>query len=102
MSSRSAWFRIEVYIPNNRVEAESKGEWVDITDNIDKRITLEESAELLDKLSFSLISTDTVSVIRFIDTLVEGMKVRAWFGYIDGTMIKNQEQEMFVGFIAKL
>jgi len=57
---------------------------------------------LLDRLTFSLISTEESSVLRFIDTLVEGMKVKAWFGYIDGSKILNQDQEMFVGYIAKL
>ena len=93
-SVRSAWFRIEIKDKNNQ--------WQDVTDNVAGRIELEETAELLDKLSFTLVSTDEQSVMRFMDGLAQGDEVSFWLGYVDGIRFLNDSNEMFSGRIGKL
>ena len=54
-SVRSAWFGIEIKDKNNQVG--------DVTDNVAGQLSLKKTAELLDKLSFTLVSTDEQSVM---------------------------------------
>jgi len=93
-----AWFKLEIQGVGGRL--------YDVTDNVavsgHDGIRLEEHADLLDKLTFVLRSTDTVSALRFIDSLTEAMKVRLWFGYGEGQQRYNGDDEMFFGYIGRL
>jgi hypothetical protein len=93
-----AWFRLDV--------GTSDGKMYDVTDNVmvtgHEGVSLEEHADLLDKLVFTLRSTDTVSVLRFIDGLAIGSPVRFWFGYGDGLRRFNDSEEMFSGYVGRL
>ena len=93
-----AWFKLEIQGVGGRL--------YDVTDNVAVSghggIRLEEHADLLDKLTFVLRSTDTVSALRFIDSLTEAMKVRLWFGYGEGQQRYNGDDEMFFGYIGRL
>lgn len=92
------WFKLEIEGIGGRL--------YDATDNVavsgHDGLRYEEHADLLDKLRFVLRSTDEVSVLRFIDSLAEGMEVRLWFGYGEGQQRYNQDDEMFFGYIGRL
>ncbi len=98
----NSWFMVEIEIPDRPGSDKSGGEFFDVTSMVDTHIVVEETADLLDKLTFTLQSIDTQSVIRFIDTLTEGMRVRAWFGPMDGMKRINYDKIMFLGYIDQL
>jgi hypothetical protein len=97
----SCWFKIEIQVPE-RKDAEAPGTFFDVTDLVEDGIVLEETADLLDKLTFTLTSVPGISVMRFIDTLTEGIPVRLWFGYVRDSRRLNQTHEMFVGYIGRM
>ncbi|MFH0989831.1 MAG: hypothetical protein V1799_07435 [bacterium] len=101
-----SWYRVEIKMPVNLAPPLMIpiGAWIDVTDNVadEEGIMLEESADLTDKVIFTLRSTPAVSVMRFIDSLAEGAQVRLWFGYMNGSVRLNQDTEMFSGYIGRL
>lgn len=98
----NSWFKLEVMLPDRPIGPgiDDVGTIFDITDNVDGRVTLEETADLLDRLTFTLKRTETTSIFRFMDQFAEGLMVRLWFGPMDGTRRINRDTEMFVGYLA--
>lgn len=95
----NSWFLLEIEIPDREDADRSQGHFFDVTDMVDEHISFEETADLLDRLTFTIVSKDDQSVMRFMDTLVEGMCVRAWFGPMDEMKRVNYDKPMFIGYI---